>query len=181
MKSTPRKFFGLHHDFGNCYGNYRIYESQMITVITVPSFFRLSWFVTRFLAWLIHRVPPVEQEQLTLLEFIHRCMLSVNCVVVDRFFCSFSFDHCFVCLRFTTSYYKIGICKRFFLVFIVIFSSVITTKLVDGVKSGNMIWSITIFLYSSRVSKWMIVAIFRLYHGENKLIFNEMIMRFALY
>jgi len=27
----------------------------------------------------------------------------------------------------------------------------------------------------------MIVAIFRLYHGENKLILNEMIMRSALY
>ena len=35
------------------------------------------------------------------------------------------------------------------------------------------------------VSEWLLLnansAIFQLYHGENKLIFNEMIMRFALY
>ena len=112
---------------------------------------------------------------------VHPQMYAICVLRCGSFFGSFSFDHCFVCLRFTASYYQFGICKRFFLVFNVIFSCVITTKLVDGVKSGNMIWSITIFLYSSRVSKWMIVAIFRLYHGENKLIFNEMIMRFALY
>jgi hypothetical protein len=35
------------------------------------------------------------------------------------------------------------------------------------------------------VSEWLLVnansAIFQLYHGENKLIFNEMMMRSALY
>ena len=35
------------------------------------------------------------------------------------------------------------------------------------------------------VSEWLLFnansAIFQLYHGENKLIFNEMVMKFALY
>jgi hypothetical protein len=38
---------------------------------------------------------------------------------------------------------------------------------------------------SSRVSVWVLLsansAIFQLYHGENKLIFNEMTMRSTLY
>ena len=36
-----------------------------------------------------------------------------------------------------------------------------------------------------KVSEWLLFnansAIFQLYHGENKLIFNEMMMRSALY
>jgi hypothetical protein len=36
-----------------------------------------------------------------------------------------------------------------------------------------------------RVSEWLLFnansAIFQLYHGENKLIFNEMMMRSAMY
>jgi hypothetical protein len=36
-----------------------------------------------------------------------------------------------------------------------------------------------------RVSEWLLLsansAIFQLYHGENRLIFNEMMMRFALF
>ena len=38
---------------------------------------------------------------------------------------------------------------------------------------------------SEWVSEWVLInansAIFQLYHGENKLIFNEMMMRSALY
>ena len=37
----------------------------------------------------------------------------------------------------------------------------------------------------NQVSEWLLFnansAIFQLYHGKNKLIFNEMMMRFALY
>ena len=29
--------------------------------------------------------------------------------------------------------------------------------------------------------EWVIIAIFQLYHGENKFIFNEMMMKSALY
>ena len=42
-----------------------------------------------------------------------------------------------------------------------------------------------LLLYANNVSEWLLLkansAIFQLYHGENKLIFNEMMMRSALY
>jgi hypothetical protein len=38
---------------------------------------------------------------------------------------------------------------------------------------------------TTRVSEWLLcnanLAIFQLYHGESKLIFNKMMMRFALF
>ena len=47
----------------------------------------------------------------------------------------------------------------------------------------NGIPTLTLFIIG--VSEWLLVnansAIFQLYHGENKLIFNEMMMRSALY
>ena len=43
----------------------------------------------------------------------------------------------------------------------------------------------SIYLYNDGWSEWLLLnansAIFQLYHGENKLIFNETMMRSALY
>jgi hypothetical protein len=47
------------------------------------------------------------------------------------------------------------------------------------------ILEIDTFWSSEWVSEWLLFnansAIFQLYHGENKLIFNEIMMRFVLY
>jgi hypothetical protein len=52
-----------------------------------------------------------------------------------------------------------------------------------GLIPVNGIPTLTLFIIG--VSEWLLVnansAIFQLYHGENKLIFNEMMMRSALY
>jgi hypothetical protein len=58
--------------------------------------------------------------------------------------------------------------------------------------SSSKITNYSIFIYLNkilvvfnRVSEWLLFntnsAIFQLYHGENKLIFNEMMMRSTLY
>ena len=52
--------------------------------------------------------------------------------------------------------------------------------LIDKVEFGSKLgWSFSVFFiqYQSRVSEWLLInansAIFQLYHGANKLIFNE--------
>jgi hypothetical protein len=49
----------------------------------------------------------------------------------------------------------------------------------------SIFFVITVHLYKDTKSEWLLFnansAIFQLYHGENKLIFNEMLMRSALY
>ena len=84
-------------------------------VVNTSRSFPHSWFLTRFATRLTWWVPLVEQELLTLPEHMSsppvfsevRVTRSfVLCVCfVDRclFFCTFSFDHCFVCF---SSIYK---------------------------------------------------------------------------
>jgi hypothetical protein len=57
-------------------------------------------------------------------------------------------------------------------------------KLLNFFANGS--WNPDTYYMSEWVSEWLLLfnansAIFQLYHGENKLIFNEMMMRSALY
>jgi hypothetical protein len=58
-------------------------------------------------------------------------------------------------------------------------------KIVSAIDYGQSIEIYSIFFTFEWVSEWLLLsansAIFQLYHGENKLIFNEMIMRSALF
>jgi hypothetical protein len=111
LKSSLRKFYGLHHDLVDRYG---VCVSQMTTdifhlVVNTSQSFPHSWLITGFVNRLTQRVPLVEQELPTFPEHLSSPLIFsgvrvtqslVLCVCfVDRClsFCSFSLGHCVVC------------------------------------------------------------------------------------